>query len=344
MGRILIIKMSALGDVVLAMPHIGAIAAHHQRDTVHLLTGPAAAALFEGRDDLLVRPMHSSRRLGAQGRWAVGRWVRGQRFDRIYDLQGNSASRKLVRRSRTPLAVGTQPDPVYHRSAPGPWYRTIAQNAFERLNDTLAAGGVPAAVPATGMVPHEADTNRVAAWLAERGLAHGRYVVMHAGCNSRWKSKRWPAQHFVRLAQMLNDAGLATVWVGGKEDGEVNRTLAGEMGHDATGAFTLRQTYALADRARFAVSNDSCPMHLFALTGRPVFSFFGPTNWRWSHPAGQGDRVMRTDAPCSPCFRPVCPPERRHACMTEIFPERVMERIGREFSLAPNRGGEEGGA
>lgn len=339
MNRVLIIKISALGDVVLALPHVQAIAAHHRADELHLVTGPAAANLFEHCPGLCVRRINANGRLGGDGRWAVGRWVRGQGFDRVYDLQGNSVSKKLVRVSGAGLRVGTQPDPVYNRFAPGQWRRTIDQNAFDRLNQTLAAAGVPQAVPATGMVIGPADTDRVKAWMGEKGLASGHFVVMHAGCNRRWKSKRWPARYFVQLARMFDAVGLATVWAGAREDGELNRRLAGSVGIDATGAFTLRQTFALAARARLAVSNDSCPMHLFALTGIPVFSLFGPTNWQWSHPAGQGRRVIRTDASCSPCFKPVCPPDRKHACMERLAPEVVFDRIDAEIGLGSLAGG-----
>ena len=339
MIRVLIIKISALGDVVLALPHVQAIAAHHRADDLHLVTGPASVSLFEHCPGLGVRPINANQWLGADGRWAVGRWVRGQGFDRVYDLQGNSVSKKLVRASGADLRVGTQPDPVYNRFAPGPWRRTIDENAFDRLNHTLAAAGVPRAAPATGMVTDPADQNRVEAWMGEKGLTSGLFVVMHAGCNRRWKSKRWPERNFVQLARMLDAVGLTTVWTGAREDGELNRRLAGSVGMDATGRFTLRQTFALAVRARFAVSNDSCPMHLFALTGIPVFSFFGPTNWQWSHPVGQGRRVIRTDEPCSPCFKPVCPPERKHACMEKISPEGVFERIDAEIGLGALTGG-----
>ncbi|MBI9084066.1 MAG: glycosyltransferase family 9 protein [Desulfobacterales bacterium] len=338
MNRFLIIKISALGDVVLALPHIQAIAAHHRADELHLVTGPAAANLFEHCPGLRVKQINANQRLGGDGRWGLGRWVRGQGFDGVYDLQGNSVSKKLVRASGAGLRVGTQPDPVYNRFAPGQWRRTIDQNAFDRLNQTLAAAGVPQAVPTTGMVTGPADTDRVEAWMGEKGLTSGHFVVMHAGCNRRWKSKRWPVRYFVQLAQRLDAAGLPTVWAGALEDGELNRRLAGFVGIDATGAFTLRQTFVLAARARLAVSNDSCPMHLFALTGIPVFSFFGPTNWQWSHPAGQGRRVIRTEVSCSPCFKPACPPAREHACMERITPEGVFERIAAEICLRPLAG------
>jgi lipopolysaccharide heptosyltransferase I len=340
MSRILVIKMSALGDVVLALPHIHAIAAHHRKDDLHLITGTGAAGLFAVSETFHLTRINPNRRLGANGRWAVGRWVRRQGFDRVYDLQGNSASKTLVRASRAPLRVGTQPDPVYNRCAPGKWRRTIAQNAFDRLNDTLASAGVPGAAPATGMAIGEAEIGPVEAWMAEKRLTPREFVVMHAGCNSRWRSKRWPAAHFVRLSKMIENCGLNTVWVGAREDADLNRAIASQAGIDATGVFSLRQTFALATKARFAVSNDSCPMHLFALTGIPVYSFFGPTNWQWSHPTGQGQRVLRAGVDCSPCFKPVCPPEKEHACMEGITPEGVFERIERGTGLGPVAGGQ----
>jgi ADP-heptose:LPS heptosyltransferase len=117
------------------------------------------------------------------------------------------------------------------------------------------------------------------------------------------------------------------VWIGGEAERELNRRLSAAAGLDATGAFDFRQLIALGQRAAFAVVSDSGRMLILAAAGLPVYAFFGPTDWRRSHALGQQDRVLTHPVPCSPCHLPVCPPDKRHACLDGITPAAVVGRL-----------------
>lgn len=321
--------MSALGDVVAALPHVELISAHHPWDEVWFLTSPGARVLVDEHPRLKIATLDRGRRFGEGGRWQVLRWVRKMGFERVYDLQGNGLSRKLVRASRAPTRIGTQPDPVYTRHAPEKWTRRIEQNAFTRLNDTLVAGGLPRAEAPGPVYLNGGDIGRVETWKKEQGLESAPYALLHAGGSRAWVSKRWPAGYFRELGRMIEERGVRVVWVGAGEDREVNAGFDG-VGINATGVFTLRGLYALASGGLFAVCNDSCPMHLFAASGMRVFSLFGPTNWKWSHPHTQEARVLHRDVACSPCFKKRCPKARGHACLRGIHPESVMKVIAKD--------------
>ncbi len=113
----------------------------------------------------------------------------------------------------------------------------------------------------------------------------------------------------------------------------MNGRLAGHTGMDATAVFSFTGLLALAGHAAFAVTNDSGPMHVLSAAGLPVYAFFGPTDWRRSHALGQAARVLLNPVPCSPCQLPVCPPERRHACLRGITPESVLTRLAADGLL-----------
>lgn len=117
------------------------------------------------------------------------------------------------------------------------------------------------------------------------------------------------------------------VWIGGPDDRNINRELASHVGLDATGAFSVLELVELGRQARFAVVCDSGPMHVLSASGIPVYGFFGPTDWQRSHAIGQRERVLIQPVPCSPCFLPVCPPERHHACLADLAPERVLKTL-----------------
>lgn len=326
--RTLIIKMGALGDVVLCTPQIERIIEAHAGE-VWLLTSPPFAPLFAGHPRLRVVVFP---RQGARAMWAAWRWVRGQRFDAVYDLQGSDRSRALTLLSGAGRRVGIAPRWVYTH---GPATDDIRDHVFPRLNRLIESAGLPAAEPRPRLWPAAAEQQAVSARLAAEGLAERPFALLHAGSSTRWLSKRWEPEHFLALARGIETAGVAALWIGGPDEAELNRVLAAQAGRDMTGAFSIPGLIEVARRARFAVVNDSGPMHLLSAAGIPVYAFFGPTDWRRHHAIGQGERVFVHPVECSPCYLGACPPERQHACLAQIAPEQVLQRLRADGVLPP---------
>lgn len=333
MKKIMIIKMSALGDVMIALPHIEAIAAQHKNDQVWVLTGPQFVDFFCNHPRLQVAVLDRRDRLFDNSTWSRILWTRKMKFDCIYDLQGNRTSRLVVRFSRSPRKVGTQPRSVYTHSPKHEYTRETRQNVFARLNETLISGGLAPASPGCSLYLAGRDREKVEQWKKKFGLQEQNYVLFHAGSSGEWLSKRWPAEYFSRLAGMFESQGASCVWVGGTDERQLNARLAEKAGVDATGLFTPLQLYYLGKSARFAVTNDSGPMHILCASGIPVYSFFGPTDWQRSHCAGQAERVLAAKVSCSPCFSGVCKSPAGHVCMKDMAPEKVFELIQREQLL-----------
>ena len=325
--KILIIKLSALGDVCLSLPHIDVLLEHHIDDEIWVLTGPAFMNFFINHPKLHVIDLDRNSSFGPKSRLARIFWVRKQRFDVIYDLQGNKTSRLLVQFSGGKKRIGIHAWNVFDVHPAEPYTMQTQQSVFDRLNDTLTAAGLPPAAAKCTLYPFPGDREKVAGWKDNSKLSDRRYVLMHAGCSPEWPSKQWPQEHFAELAGMIEEKGCRIVWVGGAEDSEINRNLAQITGVDATGEFSLLQLYLLAQDATFAVTNDSGPMHVMAIAGIPVYSFFGPTSWVRSQAAGQKERVLHREMACSPCFLKKCPSEKKHACLQLLTPADVFARI-----------------
>ena len=326
--RILIIKWGALGDVIVATPHIDVIASAYPEARIRLLTAPAYAPLFahDSRLELVVRERRGFREMARTLAWVVA-----ARFDAVFDLQGNDRSAALTFVSRARLRTGLGPAYAYNRIPPSRAQRD--RHIFDRLNGLLVHAGLPEAPPRPRLRVGEDERRRVRAWLDAHDVAGRPLVLLHAGASRRWVSKRWPAGSFRRLAEMLRDAGLAPVWIGGPADADINAPLAEAVGADATGAFSLLELAALGEQARFAVTSDSGPMHVLSGAGIPVYAFFGPTDWRRSHAVGNAERVLRHPVPCSPCHLPVCPPDKHHACLDQLSVETVVDRLERDGLL-----------
>lgn len=283
--RVLVIKLGALGDVVMATALIDAIARAHPAAALWLLTTPAFAPLFEAWPRLAVTAIP---RRGWRAGLAALRFVRAQRFDRVYDLQGNDRSGILCALSGSPMRIGNHCRFPYTHHPPEPWRGQC--HIFERMNAVLASAGVAPAAPRPVLPATEDERAGVAAWLAGHGLGTGSFAALHAGASGLRQEKCWP--HYGELAARIEGAGLRVVWVGAAPDAARNASLAARCGIDATGAFSIPGLARLAGHARFAVTNDSGPMHVMAAAGIPIYGLFGPSDWRRNHALGQAANVI----------------------------------------------------
>jgi len=325
--RVLVIKLGALGDIVLATGPVRRIVTAFPDARVTLLTAPAGRELFQGIAGLEVIAF---RRRGVIEMGRLLAWLRRRRFGVVFDLQGSTRSAVLTRASGAPRRIGLHPGIAYTHAVAGV---PAVRHPFDRLNALLASQGIAAADPREGLPVPAAAVGAVHAWLEEHGLAPAQAVLLHAGASARWPSKRWEASRYAELAHRLEARGCRIVWIGADADAAVNRELAAGVGIDATGRFRFPELVALAQQARFAVVNDSAPMHALAAGGLPVYALFGPTDWRRSHAVGQEQHVLYQPVDCSPCYRPVCPPRHAHACLSGITPARVIERLERDGRL-----------
>jgi ADP-heptose:LPS heptosyltransferase len=274
-----------------------------------------------------------------RGSWAqqfkLGLQLRRNRYRRIYDLQGNDRSRALTWLSGAGTRIGLWPGWPYNLTAALP--RTQRCHPFQRINALLAAAGFATAAGELALVPAAPEQQQVEQWLHEHALDPGEcpLVLIHPGCNARWPSKRWPEPAFAELAQNLTAAGLTVIWIGGPDERTLTTRLSARCGIDASSVFSINALIALAGRARFAITNDSAPMHALAAASIPIYSFFGPTDWRLSHAVGQAGRVLSAPVDCSPCFARQCPlTQNIHRCMTAISPQQVLQRLDQDGLLS----------
>ena len=320
-GDVLVIKLGALGDVILSLPHITRIVESFPQGRVTLLTAPEyreLAALVPGLE-VLAFP-----RKGFIAMFQVMRWLLGRRFRTVFDLQGSTRSRIMTLLTQAEQRVGRKAGISYTHI---PADQDDSTHAFQRLNALLVVAGVTPAVQVMPDIFRDRSSSAVSAWLEKHVPGDRKRVLIHAGSSRRWQSKRWEEAHFIDLARQLEACDFSVIWIGGEDDQEVNQRLSGTAGVDASGAFSYMDLIDLGCHAAFAITNDSGPMHLLSLSGIPVYAFFGPTDWRRSHALGQQEHVLINPVPCSPCFLSVCPPEHRHECLADIAPDRVFARL-----------------
>lgn len=279
MRRILVIKLGALGDFIMAQPAFNALRTHHAQDELSLLTIPGLQELA-ARSGLFDRVELDPLGRSPRGYWRMRRWLRHESFEFIYDLQGNNRTRWYWR-----LLFPDRPQwagPVRGCSHPRP-PRPPGAHRTEWYRAQLAELGI-----VNGFL---ADN----AWLNEdvsRFTLPPRHLLIAAGASAHRPGKRWPAQRYAELARALLNRGITPVLMGAAADvgvnGEISQIVAGVI--DLTGQTSLFAIGGLARSALGAVGNDTGPMHVTAFVGCPTLVLFSAA----SDPGFVGPRGRHT--------------------------------------------------
>jgi ADP-heptose:LPS heptosyltransferase len=306
-ARVLIVRLSALGDVLFALETVAALKQARPDVCIDFLVEDRFAGLLTGHPQLervLVYPRrHRLRILGSLLR------LRRTRYDAVLDLHGILKSAMHLLCARSPRKLGFAPPgsregahwlyrtavslpvPLPHRAARGPF-----------LLQALGIDASPAAPVLAWPRP------AVDPWA---GAGHPR-IVLHPGTSAFAKFKRWPAERFGILAARLAARGLCVA----VSFGPGERELAAEVERQAPGirtidgaALGLDGLGAVLQQADLVVAADTGPLHLAATAGVPVVALFGPKDPDLYGPRAHGGaqhQVLFADVPCRPCRRRDC--------------------------------------
>lgn len=266
-ARILVIKLGALGDVVLALGPFAAIRREHAGAHITLLTtGPYADFLGASGyfDEVWVDDRPG---LLQPARWlALRKRLRGGHFDRVYDLQTSDRSGwyfRLMGPGTRPQWSGIVPGCSHPHANP----RRDFMHSIERQNEQMAMAGI-ADIPPT-------DLSWVAAPIDRFGL-DGRFCLLVPGGAAHRPAKRWPAARYGELARRLADQGVRPVILGNAAEAALAAEIRGrcDQAVDLTGQTSLAEIAALGRAAAGAVGNDTGPMHMIAAAGCPAVVLF----------------------------------------------------------------------
>jgi heptosyltransferase-1 len=335
MKRILIIRPSAIGDIVMASPVIDALRRSIPEAYIGWLVDAPAAGLLAHHPDLdCVMPWNRSHWIGLtrQGRWIrlalELKAFRGSlvacRFDTAIDLQGLFRSRLLAILSGAPRRIG------FVSKEPGGWLMTRLEtkgtdhcqmgSEYRHLMDRLGLD-VGDFAPKIAVSPEQ--RRRAEGILAKRGIG-GDYALI---CPFTTRpQKHWVADRWAGLVEAINRAfALPVVALGGPEHRKTaDRMLAGSPVANLTGESSLGEAAAMIERAALLVGVDTGLTHMGTAFRRPTVALFGPTCPYRKAPSPL-TRVIYHPRDCSPCRRsPSCGD---FECMSGIETAEVVEMI-----------------
>ena len=324
MKNILIVKPSALGDVIQATCVLPVLKGAFPGVRISWLVFEHNSEIVRGHP--LVDQVLAVRRRGI-GFTALPDLIRSLRtpgFDAVIDLQGLLRSAVLTRLTgcgrRIGFADGREQSPLFYTEKYElPRHSMHAVDRYLALCQRLGAG-----VPAEPVFPipvRDVHRARVSGLLGDFG--EGRPLVV-VNPTAKWQSKRWPAASFAAVADILcRQCNAGVVLVGGPSETAIVSEVAALMTHpflDLSGRISIMELAALLERADLFLGNDSGPMHLASATRTPTVALFGPTDPRRTGPYNPKARVVNARLDCMPCFRRSC---ERPRCMEELLPQAV---------------------
>jgi len=369
--RILLIKLSALGDVVHTLPLLNKLRARYPKARIDWLIASDFAEFIQDNGavnnviafsrDQWTTPWRAAPYIGAARLAAT---LRAARYDLVLDLQGQLRSAAFAFACGAPVRIGfdrpradiwkTLSRKIPNEAKKHAWQgarelswlaythhialATLDLHPVERYLAVAPLLGLDDGAPDFSLpIPAEAKT-RIDGLLDYYEAGRKRLAVVAPGTN--WDTKAWRSDHFAEVARHLLQKGFAVALTGSDRERatceEVARLAPGTV--NLAGETTLPELAALIAHATICVTNDSGPMHLAVALDRAVVAVFGPTDPVWAGPYRRSGAVMRAELPCSPCYlRELSRCNFGHACMANVTAAAVIERVDSVVGKLPNR-------
>ncbi len=326
--RIAVLRLSSLGDVILSLPVIRALAAGFPRAHITYWTKE------EYRDVLRFEPaiahVRSLEKDARRIEDLVSMGAELEDCDLIVDLHVNARTRVLTWRQKAPVLRSPSYRLLRRRWVYARWSRPMpVPHALTRYARTLE----PIGVEVQGSPEVEAGPE-AEVW-AERWITDWdpESAPLAICPGARHFTKRWPEAHWVAVNAWCAERGIPRVYFSLAAERQSMPALAAQVERDGNARWLcepLARVAAAMSLCAAALTSDSGLMHLAAARGLRVVALFGSTAPELGFAPG-GDRhvVLCRHEPCQPCTlhgRPACP-KRHFRCMLELKPDRVVESV-----------------
>lgn len=336
--KILIIRFSSLGDIVLTTPVIKSLKQKFPQSKIFFLTKEQYQDLLKNDPDIfsLIKFDPFEEYKGISGFLRLLKELKTHNFDLVVDLHANLRSFLIRHFLKTKLKI------KYDKR----WLARflLVHFKFIKVKPIHTVDSYGEALKKIGVNSSEKDPriyldpeakNFLKVFLMEKKIEKGDIVVgIHPG--ARWETKRWDEEKFAKVCQILNQKPEVNIILfGDQNDQEAIARISSQIGgrklFQAVN-LPLNRVMSLIARCDCFITNDSGPMHIASALGVPVVAIFGPTHPKLGFsPIGSENIVLTADVRCSPCSlhgEKRCHKKSRY-CMDLIEPDRVTAVVER---------------
>ena len=334
--NILIVKLSAIGDVIHTLPSLAALRRLYPDAHITWVVEEAAADLVKNHpylDTVLISRRKSWSKDIQKGKilkplintLLLIKELRRRRYDLVIDFHGLFKSSVIVFFSRGKRKLG---------------YDSLQELSGLFLNEKIPEDMNKHAVDryldfprylgsktdnVEFILPSNNDAEaKVRLLMSKYKLDDKKFIAINPV--AYWETKLWDNEKFAHLADLANNKlKMKVVFTGSEKvsiEGITSRMTT--EGINLGGQTSLLDLAYLYKKAQMVITTDSGPMHLASAVGAPVIALFGPTDPARTGPHGKEHTIITAGLPCSPCFLKKCSTKK---CMKDISPEQVFAAI-----------------
>lgn len=321
--KILIIRLSSLGDILLTGPFIRALGQYYSEADLNFLVRKEftdALRYNPGISDVWIYEKNMNEKILIDK-------IKSEKYDLVIDLQNNFRSRKICRKLNSRVIKFRKPG--LRKFLLVNFKINLLKN-FPSIPERYAS-----VIPEINLDGRGLDLYLPPQITQE--LPAGNYIGICPG--AKHFTKRWPADNFVKLGNMLNAIGYRILIFGGKEDRELCSLLHDRIKNsiNMSNDNELPRTAVHMKMCKAVVCNDSGLMHTASAMNVPVAAIFGSTVKEFGFfPYKVKNVILENNSlscrPCSHIGREDCP-KKHFKCMNDLTPDQVLENITQLLKL-----------
>jgi len=330
--RILVIKLSAVGDVILSIPSIRALRQKFPEAWISVLVGRKSRKIIRNcpyvNDTIVYEDALGQSRY--MGMFKMASLLAKEDFDIVVDLQNNKISHLIaylcgarvraghdnhkwsfLLNKRTKEVSKAMLPPLEHQ------FKVLRLLGLEDFDKRLE------------LWTEKEESTKVDDFLVSQWVSPSQTLVgINPGSSLRWPTKQWPIENFAKLCDELAKRNIRVVITGSSEDSAVSGELfrlTRNKPINAIGKTSITELVSLIRRCQVFISSDSAPMHIASSVDVPLLAIFGPTDPKRHLVPPARYQVFWKEVHCSPCYLRTCPIG--HICMKKITVQEVLDAV-----------------
>jgi len=343
--KILIIRLSAIGDVVDVLPALRYLRSNFPESRISWLVEDRASAILSDHPDLnevIVFPRKKWQREILKVSKTIStlsdilsfyRKLHDEHYDLVLDFQGNLKSGIMDLITGTENRVGFGKGFCKEFNYLFTMYKVYPQNEREHRIDknlSLLKGiGFNAEFQNPEFPTSRLDQEYISKFIDENNKCSIPLIIVNP-CSSEYGSyKRWSTLNYARLTDMiLEKYDVKVVFIWGPNELEIVNEIISQMKQKALVSCktTIKQLIELIRRADLFVGGDTGPLHIASTLCIPTMAIFGPKDPMLYGPYHENTAIINKELPCSPCRDRTCSDPK---CLTTILPEEVLQEVNK---------------
>lgn len=322
--RILVIKISSLGDIILSIPALKALKESFPQGTISILVLKKYASILYGCpyvDNVITLESDYKR---FKNILAIAKDLRRKSFDYILDLQNSRASHLISFFAFAQYSFG------YMRK----WGFLLTKHIkYVRNLDPLSSQEKILELIGTRIKEKKLTFWDLKPGSSEKFFSGGENLIgINVSASKKWLTKNWPANHIKSLIELIskNMPSYKVVLLGDTESLEIAKAIESEAGRaciNLCGKTTLSDLPSVIKQLKVFIAPDTATLHLAQALNIPTIGLFGPTDPNRHTVKSKNLYIICKELLCSFCYNPKCKLDKVNLCMEKISPQEVFSQI-----------------